>query len=74
MIPAGVPVGVVVAHKIGLLNNQLYEDCGIVYVPNRPYILCMVSKSDYKTAVMRMSSLSKTVYDFVANAPFVNNE
>jgi beta-lactamase class A len=65
MLPAGVPSNIPVAHKIGLIDNQIYQDCGIVYAPKRPYALCMISKSDKKTAQARMSKISKTVYDYV---------
>jgi beta-lactamase class A len=44
-IVAGIPQDVLVAHKIGDFNDdkgqQGYRDCGIVYVPRRPYVLCM---------------------------------
>lgn len=65
MLPSGVPADVPVAHKIGLVDGQIYQDCGIVYYPNRPYILCMVSHSDQKTAQKRMHAISKMVYDYV---------
>jgi len=66
LLPGGVPKGIPVAHKIGLVNNQIYQDCGIVYVPGRPYALCMVSKSNFKTAQQRMHTISKMVYGYVA--------
>jgi len=65
LLPSGVPKDVPIAHKIGLVDGEIYEDCGIVYYPNRPYILCMVSKSDQKTARQRMHDISKMVYDYV---------
>jgi beta-lactamase class A len=67
MLPSGVPSNIPVAHKIGLIDNQIYQDCGIVYAPKRPYALCMISKSDRKTAQTRMSKISKTVYDYVSS-------
>ncbi len=43
---AGVPPGVVVAHKFGLRKingiKQLH-DCGIVYYPGHPYLLCVMT-------------------------------
>ncbi len=66
MLPSGVPDNVPVAHKIGLIDKQIYSDCGIVYVPNRPYLLCIISKSDKDTAKTRMHDISKAVYDYVA--------
>ena len=67
MLPAGVPRSVPIAHKIGLIDKEIYQDCGIVYVPDRPYVLCMISKSDRATAKARMQNISKTVYNFVAS-------
>ena len=68
---AGLPSGVTVAHKIGVYQNggdKAYSDCGIVYIPNRPYMLCMISKSDEQTARDRMKLISQTVYDYVSSA------
>lgn len=65
-IPAGVPKSVPVAHKIGVLDDELYQDCGIVYLPRRPYLLCMVSHSDENEANLRMRKISKMVYDYVS--------
>ncbi len=57
-IVAGVPVGTVVAHKFGErtisitdannpADNQTtreLSDCGIVYAPNDPYLICIMTK------------------------------
>jgi beta-lactamase class A len=66
LIPSGVPSTILVAHKIGLVNKEIYEDCGIVYLPQKPYALCMVSKSNAKVAQQRMYNLSHMVYQYVA--------
>lgn len=69
-LPAGVPSNIPVAHKIGVYNkngeNEAYMDCGIVYVPNRPYALCMLSISDEEVARERMKLISKKIYDYVS--------
>jgi beta-lactamase class A len=67
-LPAGVPKDVTIAHKIGVFEDKLYSDCGIIYVPRRPYVLCMVSKSDERIARERMKTISKTIYDYVSDA------
>lgn len=67
-LPAGVPKDILVAHKIGILRKDMYMDCGIVYVPRRPYSLCMVSTSDEKTARERMIQISHEVYKYVSRA------
>lgn len=69
-LPAGVPKNIAVAHKIGVYNkdgeNEAYMDCGIVYIPNRPYVLCMLSISDEDIARERMKLISKKIYDYVS--------
>lgn len=68
-LPAGIPDNVSVAHKIGVVeleNYEAYLDCGIVYLPRRPYVLCMISQSDEETARIRMKNMSKVVYEYVA--------
>lgn len=65
---AGIPKNIVVAHKIGVIDQQYYMDCGIIYAPFRPYILCMVSKGSEDDARQRIGSISKTIYNFVVNA------
>ena len=66
-LTAGVPSDITVAHKIGVIDNESYMDCGIIYIPKRPYILCMVSKGTEDEARNRMSSVSKAIYDYVKN-------
>lgn len=69
-LPAGVPQNIPVAHKIGVYNkdgeNEAYMDCGIVYIPNRPYALCMLSISNEDIARERMKLISKKIYDYVS--------
>lgn len=65
---AGIPPDVKVAHKIGVIEDKAYMDCGIVYVPYRPYSLCLVSQGTEDVARSRMSSISKTIYEYVVSA------
>lgn len=68
-LPAGISSGIPVAHKIGVVQLDDYEaylDCGIVYLPRRPYVLCMISKSDEDTARIRMKNMSKIVFEYVS--------
>jgi beta-lactamase class A len=66
-IPAGVPSNVPVAHKIGFYFQEGYfHDCGIVYVPKKPYILCVMSKNTNQIEANKIiSAVSKIVYDYV---------
>jgi beta-lactamase class A len=67
-IRAGVPSPVPVAHKIGVDTMQgEYHDCGIVYHPQQPYILCIMSGNTTETEAMRvLSEVSAVVYDEVS--------
>lgn len=72
-IVAGVPGDVPVAHKIGIhlggeKDKEIYTDCGIVYIPERPYIICIMTKSDEPSARTVMKNLSKIIYDYVSSA------
>ncbi len=69
---AGVGKDVKVAHKIGVYNpdspnSSIYTDCGIVYLPKRPYILCLMSRNIETSARNEMESVSTMVYDYVLN-------
>jgi beta-lactamase class A len=47
-LAAGVPPGVAVAHKFGesgqVEGEKEFHDCGIIYEPQRPYLLCVMTK------------------------------
>lgn len=70
---AGVPSDVTVVHKFGIKNasdndpiDQLH-DCGIVYHPNRPYLICVMTKgSDHAKQTAAISQLSKAVFEIIA--------
>ncbi|MGC9610976.1 MAG: serine hydrolase [Minisyncoccia bacterium] len=66
-IVAGVPEDIPVAHKIGISEgDETFSDCGIVYAPNRNYLLCLGSNGgDEKKADKFMSEVSKAAYDYV---------
>lgn len=66
-IIAGVPSGINVSHKIGTeAEENAYSDCGIVYAPNRHYILCLGSVgAEEESANQFMSEISRTVYNYV---------
>lgn len=54
-----------VAHKIGTSEDH-QGDCGIVYLPNRRYILCIMLKGPEGAETDKhFAALSKKVYDYV---------
>lgn len=70
-IPSGIDdKSIKVSHKIGVFSRfdseeNVFTDCGIIYVPNRPYILCIFSTKEDKIARMQMQYVSKMVYSYV---------
>jgi beta-lactamase class A len=66
-LTAQLPNGVLVAHKNGV-NNTIWaqSDCGIVYVPNRPYLICAMVGLPEDQANTFIANVSKTVYDYVS--------
>jgi beta-lactamase class A len=66
---AGVPKNIVVAHKFGIRsfgNSPLkqYHDCGIVYKPGKPYLLCVMTRGkDNKKLETVIADISKIVYN-----------
>jgi len=63
---AGVPSDIVVAHKFGersLDGLEQLHDCGIIYYPKHPYLLCMMSKgNDLNTLKNALKKISNFVY------------
>lgn len=75
---AGMPAGVTVSHKFGeftddapsgiVINRELH-DCGIIYYPGHPYLLCVMSRgSDFPSLAQVIAGASKIVYDYVASS------
>jgi beta-lactamase class A len=70
---AGLPKNVVVSHKFGERtydNNDTKQlhDCGIVYHPQSPYLLCVMSRGNSLIKEAKViSEVSKFVYDEVNN-------
>ncbi|MEK7747779.1 MAG: serine hydrolase [Nitrospirota bacterium] len=72
---AGVPKSIPVAHKFGEFTEQYSDgtivstrlhDCGIVYHPDHPYFLCVMTEGEspeYLKGVI--ARLSKQIYQFV---------
>jgi beta-lactamase class A len=68
-LPSGLPKGTAFAHKIGEDDvEQNYLDSGIVYLPNRPYLLSVMIKGhDQGKAESIMKRVSKAAHDYVKN-------
>jgi len=69
-IQAGLPEGTLAAHKFGTREvgdvRQLH-DCGIVYAPGKPYILCVMTQgTDFDMLADFIKEVSGTIYSAVA--------
>lgn len=66
---AGLPDDTLVAHKFGEQKNgdeQQLHDCGIVYFPENPYIICIMTKGKNVSELTRViQEVSKMVYEEV---------
>jgi beta-lactamase class A len=64
---AGVPESITVAHKFGERfaedGRKQLHDCGIVYFPRNPYLLCVMTKgSDFGKLAAVIKTISSEVY------------
>ena len=70
-IVAGVPKDIKVAHKFGErvdLSSDLRQlhDCGIVYFPDNPYLLCIMTRGkDFQQLASVIGAISQMIYEEV---------
>ena len=66
-IKAGLPRDIQLAHKVGFnAGTGDSHDCGIVFLPNRPYLICVMSTGTTKEEADRVvKTLSSQVYEFM---------
>lgn len=68
---SGIPDTIPVSHKFGEREMPEYKqlhDCGIVYVPNDPYLLCIMTRgNDLEKMAGTIAEISKIVYATVTN-------
>lgn len=70
---AGVPSTIAVAHKFGErkyldTNETQLHDCGIIYAPNKPYLLCVMTRgSDITKANTTIKQISQQIYQTMIN-------
>lgn len=72
-IVKGVPKSVAVAHKFGevewtqgdgVVQSRILNDCGIVYKPEEPYILCVMTEGqDYAQMEKVIQAIAKASYN-----------
>lgn len=71
---AGVPTNITVAHKFGertlagVTDSSQLHDCGIIYYPGNPYILCIMTRgNDLKVQGQSIEELSNYIYNQIDN-------
>lgn len=68
-INAGVPDNIKVAHKFGEHSDNNFRqlhDCGIIYYPQNPYILCIMTRGAVFDELEKIiGEISKSVYEHV---------
>ena len=68
---SGVPSSIKVAHKFGerelsTSNQKQLHDCGIVYFPNQPYLLCVMTRGrDLDKLASVIAGVSKMIYQTI---------
>ena len=66
------PPNTVVAHKFGerhynQTNEYQLHDCGIIYSPKKPYLLCIMTRGQSFAPLSRViNQISKTIYDNIS--------
>ena len=76
----GVPVSTVVAHKfgereiLGQERTKQLHDCGIIYYPGHPYILCIMTRGqDWNNLSKVIGEISKEIYTDIDRKAHENN-
>jgi len=70
-IKSGVPAPIEISHKFGerydlSKNTRQFHDCGIIYYPKNPYLLCIMTRgNDFDKLIGIISSISKMFYEEV---------
>lgn len=71
---AGLPQNVIVAHKFGerkFLDSgeTQFHDCGIIYLPKKPYLLCVMTRgTDLTKASNVIKNISQKVYQTLSQS------
>lgn len=70
-LTAPIPKDIKVSHKIGVYEKDnpeksVFTDCGIIYLPKRPYILCVMDRDSEANARTHISEVSKMIYDYIS--------
>ncbi len=74
---SGIAASTTVSHKFGeqtdvvngIVTDKELHDCGIVYYPDHPYFLCVMTKGqDFSVLANIIGNISESVYDYVLSS------
>ncbi|MDD4290244.1 MAG: class A beta-lactamase-related serine hydrolase [Patescibacteria group bacterium] len=73
-IMAGIPNSIDLAHKYGERTysgkrDTQFHDCGIIYYPNHPYLLCIMTKNsgrNLNNSFSIVKNISKMIFEYVS--------
>ncbi|MFA6183475.1 MAG: serine hydrolase [Parcubacteria group bacterium] len=65
----GLPKGLIFSHKIGVIyEDNIYADSGIVYVPERPYIITVMMQGKSQDESEKIiKEISQKIYNYVSS-------
>ncbi len=78
-LAAGIPSDIHVAHKFGersygFTDEKQLHDCGIIYVPNHPYILCVMTRGNsFENLQKVIATISSKTYSAVNKLENIKN-
>jgi beta-lactamase class A len=70
-LKAGIPSDVNISHKFGerqylSTGEKQLHDCGIVYHPTKPYLICVMTRgNDFAAQTNMIKKVSASVYNYV---------
>lgn len=70
---AGIPKNIPVSHKFGErkfnnTNETQFHDCGIVYLPKKPYLVCIMTRGkDIEKANTSIKKISQKIFQYINN-------
>ncbi|OGD56355.1 hypothetical protein A2V71_01410 [Candidatus Berkelbacteria bacterium RBG_13_40_8] len=74
-LSSGLPDDTIFVHKTGIRTDEaVYTDAGIIYIPNRPYLLTVMIQKKDKTSAPKeeinnlFKDISGEIYDYVSKA------
>ncbi|OGY29656.1 MAG: hypothetical protein A3F35_02325 [Candidatus Woykebacteria bacterium RIFCSPHIGHO2_12_FULL_45_10] len=67
-LASGLPKDTAAANKIGTFSDQTISDCGIVYVPSRPYLTCLMLFTKTEGSATHFNAISSIIYKYIKEA------